>query len=128
LLVFKICLFKCNLYRYTTEPLVPATPKTAWAGSAKKSATQEDWYSPWRLFSPWEWDMNLSNWKEPLEPEGQPLAPYMERVCYYLAVRHPVMTCLFVKEKDSFSRNERIAAFIVTILNTWWVSVIMTKS
>lgn len=89
------------------------------------NAQEQDWYSPWRLFTPWDWDINLSKWEEPSEPEGQ-LAPYMHRVCYYLATRHPVLTCVFVKEKDSFSRNERIAALLVTVLNTWWVSVLLT--
>ena len=110
----------------------PATPDVHVAAATPTKtappALQQDWYSVWRVFSPWGWETNLSKWDEPPEPEGQPLAPYMERVCYYLATRHPVLTCVFVEEDDSFSRNERIAAFVVTILNTWWVAIFVTKA
>ena len=45
-----------------------------------------------------------------------------------MVTRHEVLTCFFVKEDDTFSRNERIAALFVTILNTWWVALIIANS
>jgi len=39
-----------------------------------------------------------------------------------------VLTCIFVKANDTFSRNERIAALVVTILNTWWIALVWSAN
>jgi len=46
---------------------------------------------------------------------------------YCMVTRHQLLTCIFVKADDSFSSRERIAALLVTILNTWWVAVLIAS-
>jgi|Transcript_38208 hypothetical protein len=112
------------------QPPVMVTVKSVEAPALATDIDLSPPYDPnwtdWkRLFKPGSWDMELGHWEEPaLETDGQ-VAPYLERFLYYMVVRHILLQCLFVKKGDSYDRKERIAGLAVSLLNIWWVSVII---
>jgi len=97
-----------------------------WFDPEEQKVVLGEWTAWRRLLTPSALDYDTSHWDEPQDDPttGKVAFPFVERFLFYLVTRHQVLTCFFVGEGDSFSRNERLADLTNTVVWTWVLKVV----
>lgn len=99
--------------------------KRIWTDPVEQKVVLGVWTNWRRLLTPKLLDYDMSHWDEPMDDPvtGKVAIPFDQRFPYYLVTRHQVLSCFFVGARDSFSRNERLADLMNTLMWTWTLTV-----